>query len=142
MKKFLSVLFVALLLAGASFAQCDKHVVYSSEKQEFIGTDGQVEDIKTDALTLEFSQGKIVLNAPGKGDALTGIIKETDCQWKTLYKEGKAVYKLDFQKPQSDETSGGSITIEAKDGVLTILVEIAKMEGRKVKLIVSKYEEK
>lgn len=142
MKKVLFSLLTALLLASAGFAQCDKNVVYSSDKLEIIGTDGQVEDTKAEAMTLTFTKEKVVLNAPEKGDALTGIIKETDCQWKTMYKEGKAVYKMDFQKPQNGDTSEGTITIEAKDGTLTIVIEIAKMDGRKVKLVVSKYEEK
>lgn len=142
MKKMLLSLLASFFFASVAIAQCDKQVVYSADRTDMIGTDGQVENSKTEPLTLTFNKGTIVLNSSEKGDVLTGTVKETDCQWKTVYQEGKAIYKLDFQKPQNGDTSEGSITVEAKEGKLTILIEIAKMDGRKVKLIVSKFEEK
>lgn len=142
MKKML-LSFAVLLLAGtAAIAQCDKNVVFHSDKQEMISPEGEVMDNKTDLLSIEFTKEKIVVNVNEKNDKLIATIKETICEWKDIYKEGKAIYKVDFQKPESGETSEGSMTVEAKDGKLYILVEIARLEGKKIKVLVNKHEEK
>ncbi|MDF2189415.1 hypothetical protein [Paraflavitalea sp. CAU 1676] len=141
MKKFLSLVLVLTLAATAGFAQCDKPVVYHSDKQDRISPDGEVVGSKTDAIHLAFTKEGVSVEVNEKVEA-TATIKEVDCQWKQLYKEGKAIYKVTFQKPETGETSEGSLTIEGKDGQLTILVEMARMEGKKIKLYVSKYEEK
>ena len=141
MKKFLSLVLVLTLAATAGFAQCDKPVVYHSDKQDRLSPDGEVTGNKTDAIHLAFTKEGVSVEVNEKVEA-TATIKEADCQWKQLYKEGKAIYKVTFQKPETGETSEGSLTIEGKDGQLTILVEMARMEGKKIKLYVSKYEEK
>jgi hypothetical protein len=142
MKKVLVSLTILLLAASAGMAQCDKNVVYHSDKQERISAEGDVMDNKTDVLTITFTKDKISVSVAEKTDALTATIKETTCQWKEMYKEGKAVYKVEFQKPETGETNEGSMTVEAKDGQLFILVEMARLEGKKIKVLVNKYEEK
>lgn len=142
MKKMCAFLSVALLMCTAGFAQCDKDVVYHSDKQEIFAADGQLQDTKSDAISMTIIKEKMVLEVPDKGDALSATIKETDCQWKEVFKEGKVTYKAEFRKQQTGETSDGTILIEAKDGKLAIQVEIQAMNGRKVKLWVNKYEEK
>jgi hypothetical protein len=131
-KMFLS--FLVLLLAGsAAIAQCDKHVVYHSDKQERISAEGDVMDTKADVLSIEFTKETITVNAPDKPEALKATIQGTTCEWKQIYKEGKAVYKVLFQKPDTGET---------KEGKLYLLVEMARLEGKKIKVLVNKYEEK
>lgn len=142
MKKFLSLVVVLLLAASAGFAQCDKAVVYHSDKQDRIDAQGEVVGNTADVIRLEFTKESISVGVNEKTVEVTASIKEVDCQWKELYKEGKAVYKVTFQKPETGETSEGSLTIEGKEGKLTILVEMARMEGKKIKLFVNKYEEK
>lgn len=142
MKKMLLSFAVLLLAATATMAQCDKYVVYHSDKLEMIGESGDVIDTKTEVFSIEFTKEKITVTVPDKTDALTAIIKETTCQWKDIYKEGKAIYKVEFQKPDTGETTDGSMTVEAKDGKLHILVEMARLEGKKIKISVNRYEEK
>jgi hypothetical protein len=140
-KMFLS--FVILLLAvTASIAQCDKKVVYYSDKQEMISPEGEVVNNKTDAVVIEFTKESITISINEKTGLMIVTIKETICEWKDLYKEGKAVYKGEFQKPSNGETSTGSMTVEAKEGKLHILVAMDRFEGRKIKVLVNKYEEK
>jgi hypothetical protein len=141
MKKIILSLTVLLLAATAGKAQCDKNVTYHSQKQELLGTDSNVVETKTDILTIDFTKEKITVNVGEQAGALTGTIKETICQWKEMYKEGKAVYKVDFSKPDGD-TSEGAMTVEAKEGNLYLLVELAKLDGKKIKILVSRYEEK
>lgn len=142
MKKMLLSFTVFLLAATAAIAQCDKKVVYYSDKQEMISPEGDIVNNKTDALSIEFTKESITINVGEKTGAMTATIKETTCQWKEIYKEGKAVYKVEFQKPESGETSEGNMTVEAKEGKLYLLVEMARLDGKKIKVLVSKYEEK
>lgn len=142
MKKFLSLVVVLVLATSAGFAQCDKPVVYHSDKQDRIDAQGEVVSNATDVIRMEFTKDQVVVGVNEKTEEVTATIKEVDCQWKELFKEGKAIYKVTFQKPDSGETSEGSLTIEGKEGKLTILVEMARMEGKKIKLFVNKYETK
>ena len=142
MKKIILSFTVLLLAATATIAQCDKKVVYHSDKQEMISPGGDVVDTKTDVLSLEFTKEKITVSIAEKTGELMATIKETTCEWKEIYKEGKAIYKVTFQKPESGETTEGSMTVEAKEGKLHILVEMERLEGKKIKVLVSKYEEK
>ena len=114
MKKTLLSFAVLLLAATASMAQCDKRVTYTSDKQEMISPEGDVVNNKTDALTIEFTKENITINVGEKAGAMTASIKETTCQWKEIYKEGK----------------------------LQILVEMARLDGKKIRVLVNKYEEK
>ena len=135
--------FFVLLLAGtAAIAQCDKNVVYYSDKQEMLSPGGDVEENKTDVLSIEFTKETITVSIAENPGVLTASIQETTCQWKDIYKEGKAIYKVIFKKPNSEETTDGTMTVEAKEGKLYILVEMAKFEGKKVKISVNRYEEK
>jgi hypothetical protein len=142
MKKMLLSFAALLLAATATIAQCDKKVTYTSDKQEMISPEGDVINNKTDVLTIDFTKESITINVGDKAGAMTATIQETTCQWKEIYKEGKAVYKVEFQKPESGETTTGSMTVEAKEGKLQILVEMARLDGKKVRVLVNKYEEK
>ncbi|WP_315817520.1 hypothetical protein [Paraflavitalea speifideaquila] len=142
MKKMLLSFMILLLAATASIAQCDKKVVFYSDKQEMISPEGNVMDNKTDVLTLEFSKESVTVRIADKDGTLDGTIQEVICEWKEVYKVGKAVYKGAFQKSNSSESTTGSMTVEAKDGQLQITVELARLDGRKIRILVNKYEEK
>ncbi|NII27139.1 hypothetical protein HB364_18775 [Pseudoflavitalea sp. X16] len=142
MKKMLLSFAVLLLAATAGIAQCDKNVVYHSDQQERISEDGSVMDTKTDVLSLEFTKERITVNHAEKAGVLTATIRETTCQWKDIYKEGKAIYKVEFQKPETSETTEGTMTVEAKEGKLHILIEMVRLDGKKIRLLVNRYEEK
>lgn len=142
MKKMFLSFAVLLLAATAGIAQCDKYVIYHSDKQERISETGDVVATKSDILNIEFTKEKITVNHEQQPGALTATIKETICEWKEIYKEGKAIYKVEYQKPESGETSEGVMTVEAKEGKLHILIEMARLDGKKIKVLVNKYEEK
>jgi hypothetical protein len=142
MKKVSLIALTLLLTAATAFSQspCDKKVVYHSDKQEMMNADGEVEKNNSDDVEIEVSKQAISLRVDGNVK-FTGTVKEITCEWKKVYEEGKAFYKVTFAK-DNGETSEGSITIEAKDGKLTVVFEIAAMNGRKAKALISKYEEK
>lgn len=138
------ILAVALLTVTSvtAHAQCDKKVAWHANKGELIDINGQVIDTKEEQMSVTISKTEIgieVKNQPG--DGITGVIKEIDCNWKEAYKNGKTVIKAEMKKTANGETSPATLTIEAKDGAITILVEIEKMEGKKFRLLIEKYEE-
>ena len=144
MKKMMFSVVVLLLTITTAIAQttpCDKKVVYHSEKQELVDTDGQVADSKTDVIDIEVSKEAISVSVNGEGTKLTGTVKEVTCEWKTPYQEGKVTYKVTFAK-DSGEASEGSLTIEAKEGKITALFTIEAMNGKKLRALVSNYTEK
>jgi hypothetical protein len=138
------ILTVALLIltSVATHAQCDKKVAWHANKGELIDINGQVVDTKEEEFSVTISKTEInieVKNQPG--DAISGVVKETNCNWQQAYKNGKTVIKAEMKKSSNGETSPATLTIEGKDGTITILVEIEKMEGRKFRLLIDKYEE-
>jgi hypothetical protein len=143
MKKMMFSVVVLLLTITTAIAQtpCDKKVVYHSEKQELLDTDGQIADSKTDVVDIEVSKEGISVKVNDKDGELTAAVKEVTCEWKTPYQEGKAVYKVTFAKG-SGEASEGSLTIEAKEGKITVLFVIEAMNGKKLRALISNYSEK
>ena len=144
MKKMMLSGAVVLLTFTAAIAQstpCDKKVVYHSERQEMLGTDGQVVDSKSDIVDIEVSKEGISVTVNDKGVQLTATIKEVTCEWKTPYQEGKATYTASFAKGNG-ETSEGTAVVEAKEGKITVVFAIAAMDGKKFRAVVSSYKEK
>lgn len=142
MKKMFLSLVILLLAGSAAIAQCDKHVVYYSDKQERLNAEGDVIDTKTDAVSIEFTKEAIVVNVGDRPGALKATIQATTCEWKEVYKEGKAVYKVWFQRPDIGESTEGAMTVEGKEGKLQLMVEMDRLEGKRIRILVNKYEEK
>ena len=143
MKKVLLSVIVLLVSLTTALAQpaCDKKVVYHSERQELVGTDGQVSDSKTDVADIEVSKESIVVTIAGKSDELTATVKKVSCDWTKPYQEGMVVYEATFRKGNG-ETSEGKLIVKAKEGKITVTFEIEAMNGRKLRAIVSSYNEK
>jgi hypothetical protein len=136
------ILAIALLLFTgiASFAQCDKKVKWKAAKAELIDENGNVADTKEGDITITADSKTVVLEiAESPNDKLEGTVNESTCEWKEAFKNGKTVLKTSLNERDGD-VSPGIITIEGKDGKLTITLEIEKMNGRKVRISVDKYE--
>lgn len=142
MKKMLLSITLALLTATAALAQCDKTVVYYSDKQERVDAAGNMVDGKSEVLTIEFTRDKITVNKEDKPGAATANIKTVSCQWTSIYKEGKASYEVDFMEDGNRLVSSGTVTVEGKEGKLILLVDTSRPDGKKIKVYINKYEEK
>lgn len=136
-----AILLLTFTAAIAQTTPCDKKVVYHSERQEFLDTDGQVVDSKSDVVDIEVSKEGISVSVNDKGVQLTATIKEVTCEWKTPYQEGKATYTATFAKGNG-EASDGTATVEAKEGKITVVFSIAAMDGKKLRAVISSYNEK
>jgi len=142
MKSIIIALF--LLAAGSTmcFAQCDKKVSITSSKSEQLDDSGQVQGTRDEKTTVDISTTDVNVSIVGDdGDQkLTGKVKSKTCDWKTPYKEGKTVVTTTLNDGGNDKDF--TITIEGMDGKVTLVAESPQMPGRKIRLVVDKFEEK
>jgi hypothetical protein len=138
MKKF--ILGFSLLLAGgiSSFAQCGKKIVFTSSKTEYLDTTGALQNAEDEKTVIE-SDGKTITITPGDHQ-MTGTIKSDSCNWKIPYKEGKSVIRAVIT--DNGEEKKVVLTIEGKNGKVTLLAEVEGMMDRKIRVTADTFEEK
>jgi hypothetical protein len=140
MKNILFVI-LALLLAGkGAIAQCDKKMIAHSEKQEMLNEQGEMVDGKDDILDFEFTKEKITINRQGADQPMIATIKETTCEWKDAFKNGKSFFKVEYLYPNG-QSGNGSFEVEGKEGKILLYVIMDRMPGRKIRVITTKFEE-
>jgi len=142
MKKIILLVLVFVTVNKWSNAQCNKKILWTSTKEEFLDANGQVTHTDEDSVTLEVSDSGITINHNNiPQDELKGTIKEINCNWSEPFKTGKTTFKSDLTEVSGDEHNG-NFTIEGKDGQISVLMELTDKGGMKIKLYVSRYEEK
>ena len=142
MKKIILLVLVFVTVNKWSNAQCNKKILLTSTKEEFLDANGQVTHTDEDSVTLEVSDSGITINHNNiPQDELKGTIKEINCNWSEPFKTGKTTFKSDLTEVSGDEHNG-NFTIEGKDGQISVLIELTDKGGMKIKLYVNRYEEK
>jgi len=142
MKKIILLVLVFATVNKWSNAQCNKKILWTSTKEEFLDANGQVTHTDEDSVTLEVSDSGITINHNNiPQDELKGTIKEINCNWSEPFKTGKTTFKSDLTEVSGDEHNG-NFTIEGKDGQISVLMELTDKGGMKIKLYVNRYEEK
>lgn len=140
MKKQLLVMLIAAAAGTSSYAQCDKKVLVVSSKTEYLNGNGEVQRSVDETTTVEYDTATIVIT-PGDDPTMTGTIKSRTCEWKVPFKEGKTVIKAILTNPQG-QTMNLTITIEGKEGKISLIAEIEEMQDQKIRVLVDKFEEK
>jgi len=142
MKKIILLVLVFVTVNKWSNAQCNKKILWTSTKEEFLDANGQVTHTDEDSVTLEVSDSGITINHNNiPQDELKGTIKEINCNWSEPFKTGKTTFKSDLTEVSGDEHNG-NFTIEGKDGQISVLMELTDKGGMKIKLYINRYEEK
>jgi hypothetical protein len=141
MKSFL-ILILCLLAAGTiANAQCSRKIVWAGSKAEFLDANGAVENTLNEKIEVVSSKTDIKLSHSDKeDDALTGKIKDFSCNWSEAFKNGKTIIKSDLAEGVNPPNSG-IVTIEAKEGKITIIVEMDGKDGKSIKLYIDSYKE-
>lgn len=138
MKKIITA--VALLLAGYcfSYAQCDKKVILTSAKTEYLNLDSSLQRTVDEFSEIVFDKSAITIK-PGDDPTITGAVNTYTCNFTTPYKEGRLELKTTFM--HGNEAKQITITITGKNGKVILL---AKVEGedRIIRLELEKFEEK
>lgn len=95
---------------------------------------------KAATIVVETDQQKIsVLFKESTEDGLEGTLKEKTCDWKEAFRNGKTVYRAAINI--DGKTSNAVFTLGAKDGEITMSVDIEILEGRKFLIYIDSYEE-
>ncbi len=129
-----------LLVAGvSSFAQCGKKSTLSASATNYYNSKNELQRTVEETTTVEFD-GKGITITPGE-HTMEGTVDSVLCDWKVPYKEGKTVLKGNVVNPGGQDMSY-TISIEGKDGKLTLLFEAEQAPDRKIKLNLDKFEEK
>jgi len=141
MKKIIPLLCIGCAFTAAAIAQCDKKVLYTSSKEEWLNSKDEVQKTDQDKVTVEISKTSVVINHnDDPNDEMKGDVKAIDCNWTELYKIGKTTIQAQLTEGNND-VHDASLTIEGKDGVMFILIELKDHPDTKIKAYVDKYEE-
>jgi hypothetical protein len=134
-------LIIALLIAGcaASFAQCGKKVVLTTANTQHLDASGAVERTVDEKAIVEINKSDLAINVNDE-HKMTGKIKSDTCNWKVPYKDGKSIIKAVLTDEQGTDRNV-TITIEGKDGKVTLLLEMDGMPDDRIKVTVVKFEE-
>ena len=130
-----------MVVSVATYAQCDKKLVLTASSTEYLDAAYEVQRTVDEETVIEISKPVITITPGNEGNTMTGTIKSDSCSWKLPYKEGKSVLKVTLADP-SGETQDVTITIEGKEGKLTLLAEIDNRPDQKIRVALNKFEEK
>ncbi len=140
MKKIVIALGLMLLAGLHGISQCDKKIKWHATKADMLDAKGVLLDTKLASIIVETDSQKITVSfKESTEDGLDGTIKEKTCEWEDAFKNGKSVYHTNVNI--DGKTSNAIFTLEAKEGKVTILVDIEIMEGRKFLIYIDTYEE-
>ncbi|HTD42494.1 MAG TPA: hypothetical protein VK671_17825 [Mucilaginibacter sp.] len=143
MKSILIALFLLAACSAMSFAQCDKKVSLTSTKTQHFDAGGTLKHAEDEKTIVEFNKSEITVTiAKDNGDQkLTGTVKSNVCDWKVPFKDGKTMLNISLSN-DGGETRDYTVTIEGKDGKVTLWAESKEEPDDKIKLDADKFEEK
>lgn len=134
-----------LLAAGSTItmAQCDKKISLMSSKTQHLDGKGNLLESVDEKTTVEFNKSAITVNIVNDNgnEKMTGTVKSDSCNWKVPFKEGKTKMNITLTHDNGDSRDF-TVTIEGKDGKVTLLAESAEEPDQKIKLDIEKFEEK
>lgn len=141
MKQFILFALAVTAMAFSANAQCDKTLRIKSSRTDYLNAAMEVQGGKDENVVIDITKTLVSITPNGnEDDAMHGKIKEMTCDWKVPFKEGKTIIKTDLEDASGD-TKDAVITIEGKDGKITVLAEAKGMPDRKMKLLVNTFEE-
>jgi len=141
MKKIIVVVSLLVCLKVTAFAQCLKNVVLNASKTEYLDGTGALQKTVDEKSIIEISKTELILTPGNEERKMNGVVKSDSCNWKVPYKDGKSVIKATFSR-EGESTLNATLTIEGKEGKVTVLMEVDEMPDRKIRVMVDKYEEK
>lgn len=140
-----TLLALLLLVAGSSvcLAQCDKKLSLTSSKTDHLDASGNLERAVDEQTVIEINKSNIsvVIDGDNGKQTMTGVIKSNTCNWKTPFKEGKTTINTTLNREGGGGEKDFILTIEGKDGKVTLLVEKVETPDKKLRLPLDKFEE-
>jgi hypothetical protein len=144
MKKIITILCFIGFLSGINTlnAQCNTSSVFTSSKTIYLDSLNSVVRTMDEFTTIEISKTEIIISPGNEGNRIMkGVFKSNACNWKVPYKEGKTMIRTAIADP-GEEPGLVTVTIEGKEGVVSLLFTIDKEPNKRIKVIADKFEEK
>ena len=131
------------LCGGMAHAQCDETTWLKASKTEYLDASGTLQETREEKSVLEITK-KAFIRYEREGEELKedfrGEITSSKCDWKVPFKEGKSVLRVTFQ--ENGESRDATVTIEGKQGKVTLLAEIDARPDRKIRVLADSFANK
>lgn len=143
MKSLIIALFLTVAVGTVSYAQCDKKVSLTASKTQHFSSSGTLNHADDEKTVVEFDKSDITVSITNDngGHNMTGKVKSNICAWKVPFKEGKTTLNITLTN-DGGESRDFTVTIEGKDGKVTLWAENKDEPDDKIKLDADKFEEK
>jgi hypothetical protein len=141
MKAIVYPFFLLFLTYVNGFGQCSKHVLLTSSRTEYLDNSLIIQRIVDESSLIEITNTEITITPGSAENKMSGVINVYKCIWTLPFKEGKTTIEAMLHDAKG-ECTNATITIEGKKGKVTFLLEAEKMQGRKIRLLADKFEEK
>ena len=132
---------LGISMHALAIAQCDKNVVINGSKTEYIDSSGVIERTVEENSTVDIKVKEIIITPANEDNAMRGQIKTMVCDWKVPFKEGKMVITTDLMRSGAPEARATTITIEGKDGKLTLVAQSAQFPNRLIRVNIDSFAE-
>src|ERR1700759_4590664 len=139
MKKIILTLSLLIGLTAVTFAQCDTTVELTSSKTNHLDESGAITRSDDETAVIDISKTTVDISVNGE-HKINAPIKSSTCNWTTPFKEGNTVIKATAARDGQDQNF--TITIEGKDGKVTLLFEMEGQPGDRIKVGIDKFTEK
>jgi hypothetical protein len=139
LKKMILALLLMVAASTVSYAQCDKTVILTSSTTNHLNEKGEVERSNPENVVITITKTDITIVPGDEEHKMIGTITSKTCDWKIPYKEGKMVIKSAVAGDGNDEKHA-TITIEGKDGKVTLTFVAEEMPGKKIQVVADKFE--
>jgi hypothetical protein len=135
------ILILALLVAGSaiSSAQCGKKVKLTTSKTDHLDASGAVTRTDDEKAVVEISKSDLVITVNDE-HKMTGTIKSDSCNWSVPFKNGKTIIKAILSNDQGEDKNV-TLTIEGKEGKVTLLFEIEGMPDDRIRVAIDTFQE-
>lgn len=139
MKQKILFLFITIAIGISCYSQCDKKNILSSTGAEILDEQNKVKIKDTLRLTTIKYDSKTI-EIITENNTLYGTIDSIYCNWKIPFKEGNTYIRGTLNYENGDRWVT-KMTINGKDGKLTLQVDIEHPEANRMLFVLDKFEE-
>jgi hypothetical protein len=139
MKQKILFLFITTAIGTCCYSQCDKKNILSATGAEILNEQNEIK-IKDTLRVTTIKYDSKVIEIVSENSTVHGTIDSIYCNWKLPFKEGHTYIRGSLSYENGDQLVT-KLTINGKDGKLTLLVDIEHPEANKMRFVLNKFEE-
>lgn len=139
MKQKIVFVLIAIIISAFCYSQCDKKIVLAATGVEVLDDNDHVK-MKDTARVTTINYDSKLIEVITEYNTRYGTVDSIYCNWKIPFKEGKTYIrgKLSFENGDQWVIK---LTINGKDGKLTLLADMEHPDANKMLFVLNKFEE-